>query len=76
MALAVRRLADEGFRPRGDLVFWAVPDEECGGIQGAMTTITANHDLVRTDYTLTEVGGTTRRTAAASSLTRPWRTRA
>ncbi len=76
MALAVRRLADEGFRPRGDLVFWAVPDEECGGIQGAMTTITANHDLVRTDYALTEVGGTRGAPLAASSLTRPWRTRA
>jgi acetylornithine deacetylase/succinyl-diaminopimelate desuccinylase-like protein len=61
MALAMRRLADEGFRPRGDLVFWAVPDEECGGIQGAMTTLFNNHDLVRTDYALTEVGGTVRR---------------
>lgn len=58
MALAVRRLADEGFRPKGDLVFWAVPDEECGGVQGAMTTLLTNHDLVRTDYALTEVGGT------------------
>lgn len=61
MALAMRRLADEGFRPKGDLVFWAVPDEECGGVQGAMTTLFNNHDLVRTDYALTEVGGTVRR---------------
>jgi len=61
MALAMRRLADEGFRPTGDLVFWAVPDEECGGVQGAMTTLFNNHDLVRTDYALTEVGGTVRR---------------
>jgi acetylornithine deacetylase/succinyl-diaminopimelate desuccinylase-like protein len=63
MALAVRRLADEGFRPRGDLVFWAVPDEECGGLQGAATTLFNNHDLVRTDYALTEVGGTVGRGA-------------
>jgi acetylornithine deacetylase/succinyl-diaminopimelate desuccinylase-like protein len=61
MALAIRRLADEGFRPKGDLVFWAVPDEECGGVHGAMTTLFNNHDLVRTDYALTEVGGTVRR---------------
>ncbi len=61
MALAMRRLADEGYRPRGDLVFWAVPDEECGGVQGAMSTILNDHDLVRTDYALTEVGGTVRR---------------
>ena len=61
MALAMRRLADEGFRPTGDLVFWAVPDEECGGLQGARATLVNNHDLVRTDYALTEVGGTVRR---------------
>jgi acetylornithine deacetylase/succinyl-diaminopimelate desuccinylase-like protein len=61
MALAMRRLADDGFRPKGDLVFWAVPDEECGGVQGAMTTLSNDHDLVRTDYALTEVGGTVRR---------------
>jgi acetylornithine deacetylase/succinyl-diaminopimelate desuccinylase-like protein len=62
MALTVRRLADEGFRPRGDLVFWAVPDEENGGYQGAKQVIESNHDLVRTDFALTEVGGAVRRT--------------
>ena len=62
MALTVRRLADEGFRPRGDLVFWAVPDEENGGYQGAKQVIESNHDLVRTDFALTEVGGAARRT--------------
>jgi acetylornithine deacetylase/succinyl-diaminopimelate desuccinylase-like protein len=63
MALAVRRLADGRFRPKGDLVFWAVPDEECGGLNGALTTLSNNHDLVRTDYALTEVGGTVGRGA-------------
>ena len=62
MALTFRRLADEGFRPRGDLVFWAVPDEENGGLQGAKQVIETNHDLVRTDFALTEVGGAARRT--------------
>lgn len=62
MALTVRRLADEGFRPRGDLVFWAVPDEENGGYQGAKQVIESAHDLVRTDFALTEVGGAVRRT--------------
>ena len=62
MALTFRRLADEGFRPRGDLVFWAVPDEENGGMLGAKQVIETNHDLVRTDFTLTEVGGAARRT--------------
>jgi acetylornithine deacetylase/succinyl-diaminopimelate desuccinylase-like protein len=63
MALTVRRLADEGFRPRGDLVFWAVPDEENGGYQGAKQVIETDHDLVRTDFALTEVGGAARRTS-------------
>ena len=62
MALTMRRLADEGFRPRGDLVFWAVPDEENGGYQGAREVIASDHDLVRTDFALTEVGGAVRRT--------------
>ena len=62
MALTVRRLADEGFRPRGDLVFWAVPDEENGGYLGAKQVLESDHDLVRTDFALTEVGGAARRT--------------
>lgn len=62
MALTLRRLADEGFRPRGDLVFWAVPDEENGGYQGAKQLIETDHDLVRTDFALTEVGGAAHRT--------------
>ena len=60
MALAVRRLADEGFRPTGDLVFWAVPDEECGGLVGAKLVLDSMPDLVRADYALTEVGGAVR----------------
>ena len=60
MALAVRRLADEGFRPTGDLVFWAVPDEECGGFMGAKLVLDSMPDLVRADYALTEVGGAVR----------------
>ena len=32
MAVVVRRLASEGFRPRGDLVFFGVADEEAGGV--------------------------------------------
>jgi acetylornithine deacetylase/succinyl-diaminopimelate desuccinylase-like protein len=57
----VRRLADEGFRPKADLVFWAVPDEECGGVQGAMTTLCNNHASSEPTNALTEVGGTVRR---------------
>jgi acetylornithine deacetylase/succinyl-diaminopimelate desuccinylase-like protein len=57
MAVAVRRLAANGFRPRGDLVFIGIADEEGLGIHGAswMTEHLAEH--VRTDYLVTEAGG-------------------
>ena len=35
MAVAFRRLADEGFRPRGTLIYFGVADEEAGGEWGA-----------------------------------------
>lgn len=57
MAVAVRSLALDGFRPRGDLVFVAVPDEEAGGRFGMEPLIEAHPELVLTDYALSEVGG-------------------
>ncbi len=57
MALAVGRLVRSGFRPSGDLLVMAVPDEECGGRKGARQLIEEHRDLVVTDYALTEVGG-------------------
>ena len=68
MALAMRRLANEGFRPTGDLVFWAVPDEECGGRVGAKLLLDTDPALVRTDYALTEVGGAAYRTATGLTI--------
>ena len=57
MAVAVARLARDGFRPRGDLVFVGVADEEALGHLGAgwLTDHLAEH--VRTDYLVTEAGG-------------------
>ena len=57
MAVATRRLAEGGFRPRGDLVFVGVADEEALGQLGAgwLTEHLAEH--VRTDYLVTEAGG-------------------
>ena len=57
MAIAMRSLALDGFRPRGDLVFIAVPDEEAGGRRGMKPLIDAHPELVLTDYALSEVGG-------------------
>ena len=57
MALAVRDLAREGFRPRGDLVFVAVADEEASGTHGAEHLSVTEADAVRADYLITEAGG-------------------
>ncbi|MEA3459644.1 MAG: M20/M25/M40 family metallo-hydrolase [Chloroflexota bacterium] len=50
-------LVQEGFRPKGDLVFLAVSDEEAGGLFGAKWMLEEHPELVKTDFAVTEVGG-------------------
>ena len=57
MAVAFRQLADEGFRPRGTLIYFGVADEEAGGHWGAEYMIDEHWDAVGADYVLTESGG-------------------
>lgn len=57
MAVATRRLAAEGFRPRGTLIFLAVADEEALGTYGADWLLRNQEDAVRADYVVTEAGG-------------------
>ncbi len=57
MAVALRRLAQSGFRPRGTLLFLGVADEEAGSVWGAKHLLDTHPDAVRADYVLTEVGG-------------------
>jgi acetylornithine deacetylase/succinyl-diaminopimelate desuccinylase-like protein len=57
MAVAFRRLASSGFRPRGTLIYAAVADEEAGGRYGAEYLIRDHPDAVRCDYLITESGG-------------------
>ena len=57
MAVAVRRLADEGFTPRGDLIYFGVADEEAGGVWGAEWMVDQHWDAIEADYVLTELGG-------------------
>jgi acetylornithine deacetylase/succinyl-diaminopimelate desuccinylase-like protein len=57
MALAFRRLADSGFRPRGTLIYLAVADEEALGTWGAKWLVEHERDAVYADYVLTESGG-------------------
>ena len=56
MAVAFRRLATEGFRPRGTLIYFGVADEEAGGSGGR---VPARPPLGRRrrDFVLTELGG-------------------
>jgi acetylornithine deacetylase/succinyl-diaminopimelate desuccinylase-like protein len=57
MALAVRDLARDGFRPRGTLIYCAVADEEAFGHHGAEYVTTELADAVRADHLITESGG-------------------
>ena len=57
MAVAFRRLIDTGFRPKGDLIYFAVADEESGSKHGAQWVADNAPDAIRCDYVLTENGG-------------------
>ena len=57
MAVAFRRLAAEGFRPRGTLIYFGVADEEAGGTWGAEYLLDRHWDAVGADFVLTELGG-------------------
>jgi acetylornithine deacetylase/succinyl-diaminopimelate desuccinylase-like protein len=57
MAIAFRRLADSGFKPRGTLIYLAVADEEALGTWGAKWLVENECDAVYADYVLTESGG-------------------
>ena len=57
MAVAFRHLADTGFRPKGDLVYFGVADEESGSAWGAEWFKHNQPDAIAADYVLTESGG-------------------
>lgn len=56
-AVAFRRLAESGFKPRGTLIYLAVADEEALGRFGADWLLDHERDAVAADYVLTEWGG-------------------
>jgi acetylornithine deacetylase/succinyl-diaminopimelate desuccinylase-like protein len=58
MAVAFRQLArDDRFRPKGDLLFVAVADEESGSAHGLRWMADHERDAIAADYVLTENGG-------------------
>ena len=57
MAVVFKSLVDRGFRPKGDLLFFAVADEEAGSAHGARWVADEHPDAIRCTYMLTENGG-------------------
>lgn len=58
MLVAFRDVVRSGTRYPGDIVYFAVADEERGGQLGAMPILRDHWDHVGCDYVLTEYGGT------------------
>jgi len=57
MAVAIRNVAASGFKPKGTLIYFAVPDEEAAGTYGAKYMCENETDAIRADYVVTEMGG-------------------
>ncbi len=57
MLVALREIVRTGKRYPGDIVYFAVADEEAGGVVGAKPIVDDHWDAVRCDYVLTEYGG-------------------
>ncbi len=68
MAVATRRIAASGRRPRGGLVFLAVADEEAGGALGAGWLAANARDAIACDYVITENGGVLQHTPAGERV--------
>jgi len=58
MMVAFREIVRSGKRYPGDIIYFAVADEEAGGVLGAMDIIENDWDAIKCDYVLTEYGGT------------------
>ena len=68
MTVAFRHLLTSGKRYPGDIVYFAVADEEAGGKLGAEVLLDSEWDALQCDYVLTEFGGIPLHTAAGSSI--------
>ncbi len=58
MAVAFRHWVRSGVRFPGDIIYFAVADEEAGGKLGAELLIDSAWEMLQCDYVLTEYGGT------------------
>jgi acetylornithine deacetylase/succinyl-diaminopimelate desuccinylase-like protein len=69
MAVAFRELASSGFRPRGDMLFVAVADEESASTYGLRWLADNHRDAIEADLVLTENGGVHTRTGEVPHIT-------
>lgn len=69
MAVATKLVANRSTRLRGDLVFFAVADEENGSKYGARFMGEHHPDAIRADYVLTENGGLHSDSASGKAIT-------
>lgn len=68
MLVAFREIVRSGVRYPGDIVYFAVADEEAGGVHGALPIVRDHWDAVRCDYVLTEYGGTPSQSADGTTV--------
>lgn len=68
MTVAFRHLVRTGRRYPGDIVYFAVADEEAGGELGAKWMAEHHWDAIAADYVLTEFGGMPLQSPAGTSL--------
>jgi acetylornithine deacetylase/succinyl-diaminopimelate desuccinylase-like protein len=68
MFVAFREIVRSGKRYPGDLVYFAVADEEAGGALGAKAIVDNHWDAIKCDYVLTENGGITSATPAGTTV--------
>ncbi len=68
MAVAFRHWISSGRRFPGDIIYFAVADEEAGGRHGAGPLVESEWDALACDWVLTEFGGIPMHTAAGTSM--------
>ena len=68
MAVAFKEVARTGRRPEGDLIYFAVADEESGSAHGMRWMADHAADAITADHVLTENGGIHSGSAEASSI--------
>ncbi len=68
MAVAFRHWITSGRRFPGDIIYFAVADEEAGGRHGAGPLVDTEWDALQCDWVLTEFGGLPMHTSAGTSM--------